>query len=479
MDETTIPTIPREFRGVWVTTVGNGNWPSRRGLPVCDQRSEALAILDRCLELRLNAVVFQVRPQCDALYASSLEPWSYYLTGQEGKPPDPLYDPLEFWVEEAHRRGLELHAWFNPYRAKHASHKGESADSSMAKTRPDLALHLGSKGYVWLDPAHSDTQAHSLAVVMDVVDRYDVDGIHFDDYFYPYPDYNDGRDFPDDESWSAYRAAGGDLPRDDWRRHSVDTFVRKVHEGIRSRSPHVKFGISPFGIWRPGHPAGIEGFDAYDVLFADARLWLTEGWVDYLTPQLYWPSSQIPPSFPVRLGWWASQNEKGRHLWPGLYTGRVAPDGWPAREAVDQVMVSRGMLPSAPGHVHFHANTLMGDCVGSDGKEVGSHLLETVYPKAALVPACPWLSHRSPDPPQGATSSRQGDETAVSWTGVPDAFLYVICWSGADGWQWQVLPRGTTACALPAADLASEDPQVAVSAVDRLGNESTRAVVSL
>jgi uncharacterized lipoprotein YddW (UPF0748 family) len=136
----------------------------------------------------------------------------------------------------------------------------------MAKTRPDLALHLGSKGYVWLDPAHSDTQAHSLAVVMDVVDRYDVDGIHFDDYFYPYPDYNDGRDFPDDESWSAYRAAGGDLPRDDWRRHSVDTFVRKVHEGIRSRSPHVKFGISPFGIWRPGHPAGIEGFDAYDVL---------------------------------------------------------------------------------------------------------------------------------------------------------------------------------------------------------------------
>lgn len=479
MDRIAIPTIPREFRGVWVTTVGNGNWPSLPGLPVDQQQQEALAILDRCVELRLNAVVFQVRPQCDALYHSSLEPWSYFLTGEQGKAPDPFYDPLEFWIAEAHSRGLELHAWLNPYRANHASHKGKLADSSMVNTRPDLALRLGTKGYFWLDPAHPDTRAHSRAVVLDIVDRYDVDGIHFDDYFYPYPDYNDGRDFPDDESWKTYQEGGGGLSRNGWRRSSVDTFVREVYEGIRSASPHVKFGISPFGIWRPGNPPGIEGFDAYEVLFADARLWLTEGWVDYLTPQLYWPISQIPQSFPLLLGWWASQNDKGRHLWPGLYTGRAAPDGWPGREVVDQVMVSRGMVPDSPGHVHFHANTLMGGCVGSDGKEVGSHLLETVYATPALVPSCAWLGDTAPDPPQGLTSARQGDRIAISWTGVPDAFVYAVCWSGVDGWQWQVLPRGETGCTMLAAGLASEGTQVAVSAVDRLGNESTRAVVFL
>ncbi len=479
MDKTAIPTIPREFRGVWVTTVGNGNWPSQAGLPVDQQQWEALAILDRCVELRLNAVVFQVRSQCDALYASSLEPWSYFLTGQQGKAPDPFYDPLEFWTAEAHSRGLELHAWLNPYRANHASHKGEPADSSVVRRRPDLALRLGSKGYVWLDPSHPDTRAHSLAVVRDIVDRYDLDGIHFDDYFYPYPDYNDGRDFPDDETWTSYQKAGGNLSRSDWRRQSVDTFVREVYEGIKSARPHVKFGISPFGIWRPGHPAGIEGFDAYDVLFADARLWLTEGWVDYLTPQLYWPISQIPQSFPVLLGWWASQNEKGRHLWPGLYTGRVEPDGWPAREAVDQVMVSRGMLPDAPGHVHFHANTLMGDCVGSDGKEVGAHLRDTVYRTQALVPPCPWLGSRAPDAPENVSSARQGSEVTVSWLPVPGAFLYAVCWTGAHGWEWQILSGEATGCSLDAAALASEGAQIAVSAVDRLGNEAPHALAEL
>ncbi|HET7360691.1 MAG TPA: family 10 glycosylhydrolase, partial [Salinimicrobium sp.] len=295
-----IPHAMREFRAAWVATVANINWPSKPGLSSKEQQKEAIALLDFLKKHNFNAVILQVRPQADALYESELEPWSYFLTGEQGKAPEPFYDPLHFWIEAAHDRGLELHAWLNPYRAHHTS-GGEISEESIIKTHPELVVKL-KNGMYWMDPSKEGTQKRSTAVVMDIVKRYDIDGIHFDDYFYPYDSYNGGEDFPDDESWKAYRESGGKLSRADWRRESVNTFIRNLYKRIKAEKPHVKFGISPFGIWRPGYPKSIRGYDQYNELYADARLWLRKGWVDYFTPQLYWTINQIPQSFPVLLG---------------------------------------------------------------------------------------------------------------------------------------------------------------------------------
>ena len=283
------PAVAREFRGVWLASVKNIDWPSRPGLAVAQQKAELLALLDRAKQLQLNAVLLQVRPSCDALYASKLEPWSEYLTGQMGQAPSPFYDPLTFAVEEAHQRGLELHAWFNPYRARHAAALSPVSANHVSRTHPQLVKPY-AKSY-WLDPGLREVQEHSLNVVKDVAQRYDIDGVHFDDYFYPYPEKDEkGRPlpFPDWASWKQYQDGGGRLGREDWRRENVNLFIVRVSQSVKAIKPWVKFGIAPFGIWRPGHPSQIRGLDSYDVLYADSRKWLRDGWVDYLAPQLYW-----------------------------------------------------------------------------------------------------------------------------------------------------------------------------------------------
>ncbi|MEO5580204.1 MAG: family 10 glycosylhydrolase, partial [Gemmatimonadaceae bacterium] len=284
------PAVAREFRAVWVATVSNIDWPSRSGLSSWEQQAELIAILNRTVALNMNAVILQVRPATDALYQSDIEPWSEYLSSQMGRPPEPFYDPLEFAVTEAHKRGLELHAWFNPYRSRHPSAKSEVAATHLSNTRPGLVRTYGK--HLWLDPGDPAVRRHSLRVVMDVVRRYDVDGIHVDDYFYPYKERDSANaiiDFPDDETWSRYTKAGGKLARHDWRRNNVDTFIRELYTETKRIKPWVKVGISPFGVWRPGFPDQIKGFDAYAELYADSRKWLNEGWLDYFTPQLYWP----------------------------------------------------------------------------------------------------------------------------------------------------------------------------------------------
>ena len=268
--------------------------------------------------------------------------------GREGLPPEPLYDPLAFWIDEAHARGLQLHAWFNPYRAAHPSRPGPPSEGSVLVTRPEMCVTLGDGGYRWLDPARADVQRHSLAVILDVVRRYDVDGVHFDDYFYPYPSYADGAGFPDEETWRAYRQAGGRLGRADWRRRAVDRFVQDVAREVHRVDPHVLFSVSPFGIWRPGEPEGIAGFDAHEELYADARKWLREGWVDALAPQLYWPIGRVAQSFPCAARMVERQNPLGRHLWAGTSIARMEGEEG-ATELVNQVMVTRGMTPELLG----------------------------------------------------------------------------------------------------------------------------------
>ncbi|MGQ0560559.1 MAG: glycoside hydrolase family 10 protein [Gemmatimonadota bacterium] len=389
------PPVAREFRGVWVASVSNIDWPSKPALPSAVQQAELIAILDKVRELRMNAVILQVRPAGDALYASQLEPWSEYLTGEMGKPPEPYYDPLEFAVSEAHKRGLELHAWFNPYRARHPSAQSEIAPTHLSRTRPGIVHPYGR--HLWMDPGEPDVQTHSLNVILDVVKRYDIDGVHIDDYFYPYQERDSENriiPFPDDASWTRYVDGGGTLSRDDWRRSNVDGFIERVYRGVKQTRPWVKFGISPFGIWRPGYPPSVRGFDAYANLYADARKWLNNGWLDYWTPQLYYNAPQ--QNYSELLAWWIGENLQRRHVWPGNAPARVgrAPQNWPPTEIVEQIRVTRAQ-PGATGNIHFSMRTLMRNQGG-----VSAAIAGHAYTYFALPPRTPWLDDTAPAAPQ-------------------------------------------------------------------------------
>ena len=483
------PPIQREFRGVWVATVDNIDWPSRRGLAPCDQQAELIAILDRAVALHLNAVVLQVRPAADALYASKIEPWSEYLTGAEGKAPSPWYDPLAFAVREAHARGLELHAWFNPYRAGLSSQKSPHAASHVSRTMPSSVKRYGP--YLWMDPGEAAVRRRTVRVVLDVVRRYDVDGVHIDDYFYPYKEYARGRelDFPDDRSWRRYRRGGGKLSRDDWRRRNVDQLVHELYTSVHDLKPWVKFGVSPFGIWRPGNPPSIGGLDAYTELYADSRKWLRNGWVDYFVPQLYWPIAQTAQSYPTLLSWWVSENVKKRHIWAGNYTSRAGAGearGWRAQEVLDQIRLTRAQ-EGATGNVHFSMLAFL-----VDPDSINERLTRDLYAAPALVPATPWLDHTPPPAPTvrvatprpapspaagpGPTEPAPPVELLLHHGGKELPFLWTLR-ARADstaGWSTEIFSGATTRV-----PLAPGVRDVVVTAVDRSGNESRPARLAL
>lgn len=414
----------REFRAVWVATVANIDYPSKPGLPVSALKSEMIAILDKCKELNLNAVILQVRPSADALYKSDLEPWSWYLTGEQGQAPADGFDPLTFAIDEAHKRGLELHAWCNPYRALHPAQKSGTASNHLARTNPGIVKQYGT--YLWMDPGEKAVQDRSFDVFMDLVNRYDLDGIHIDDYFYPYPVTEGGNkvDFPDNESYAKYWSSGGRLGKKDWRRKNVDDFIQRFYTSLKATRPTVKFGISPFGIYRPGVPTGIRaGIDQYDELYADCLRWYREGWLDYYTPQLYWPIDQAPQAYPVLLKYWAEQNAKGRHFWPGNYTSRTNPqDGnWKPSELTNQIKLTRQQSGS-DGNVHFSMKALMKNFNG-----VSDALKKDSYAKPALVPASPWLDSEAPGVPEVESAvGADGNMTLKIGTGKTSDFRFVF-----------------------------------------------------
>jgi uncharacterized lipoprotein YddW (UPF0748 family) len=384
------PPASREFRAVWVATVANIDWPTKPGLSNAEQQAEAIAILNRVQALNMNAVLLQVRPSADAIYPSALEPWAEWLTGEQGRAPSPAYDPLAFWIAEAKKRNIELHAWFNPYRARHTKAVSPISKDHIANRAPNAVKKYGD--WLWLDPGEKAAQEHSLAVIMDVVKRYDIDGVHFDDYFYPYPIVDQAAtqqpsvgqnavsnalnntpsappivnrtperelDFPDESSWRAYVASGGKLARADWRRDNVNRFVERAYKSVKAEKPWVRFGISPFGIGRPDRrPPGIAGFSQYDKLYADVELWLQRGWLDYLAPQLYWPINQTPQAFAVLLDYWHAQNTAKRDIFPGLYTSQLSdsPRSWDVAEIENQIELARANATKrgvTQGHVHF------------------------------------------------------------------------------------------------------------------------------
>lgn len=458
------PQVAKEFRAAWVASVANINWPSKPGLSTAEQQKEAIFLLDFLKKNNFNAVIFQVRPQADAFYKSDLEPWSVFLSGKQGQAPNPYYDPLQFWIEAAHDRGLELHVWLNPYRAHHTSGKVIS-DQSIVKKRPDLVVKL-KDGQYWMDPSIKGTQDHASAVVKDIVKRYDIDGVHFDDYFYPYESYNGGADFPDEVSWAAYLKSGGKLSRGDWRRQSVNQFIERVYKEIKAEKKYVKFGLSPFGIWKPGYPASIEGMDQYNKLYADAKLWLNKGWIDYFMPQLYWSINNAPQSFPVLLGWWASENTMNRHLWPGMNVG-LGGDDKNVDEIVNQIMITRGMLPNSPGAAHWSIAGL------TKHEKLIKGIADGPYKKQALVPASPWLDDKAPAAPDVRTELKQG-QWKLSWNGIEakDVFRWVVYTQYGNNWSYVVLNRNDRYLIKSALEAGVKLNKVAVTAVDRTGNES-------
>ena len=401
------PKIPqREFRGVWLTTVGNADWPSRMGLSTEEQKKELVAILDCIAATNLNAVVFHTRPNADAFYPSSIEPWSDYITGDLGRAPEPYYDPLAFAIDESHKRGLEFHAWLNPYRTRHPLTIPSSYPNHISRRHPEFVRQYGRMW--WLDPGEPEVRAYIVEVVRDIVRRYDVDAIHFDDYFYPYPEKdpatNADIDFPDEPSWQKYRAAGGKLSRDDWRRENVNLLVRDVDAVIKAEKPWVRFGVSPFGIWRPHHPRSVRGLDAYAKIYADSKKWLQAGWVDYLTPQLYWSRSAPQQRFDHLLHWWRGQNTLGRHLWPGLGAYRVAngrPNGFAAQEIVDQIDEIRRQR--VDGWILFTAKTLMNDKGGVTDR------LREINPTPVPTPVTTW---KTPKPDEAARGDNPAQRAA-------------------------------------------------------------------
>ena len=345
----------REFRGAWIATVINLDWPDSRLDNPADQQQQLVTMLDKLKEAGINAVMFQIRTECDALYDSPYEPWSYWLTGEQGKAPDPLYDPLEFAIEEAHKRGMEIHAWFNPYRAERLVDDYDLSDEHITVQNPDWALQVGTIKF--LDPGLPQVRDFVGKIIADVVRRYDVDGVHFDDYFYPYPP----NQITDEDATTFDEHSRGFTDIGDWRRDNVNILIEAVHDSINAIKPHVKFGMSPFGIWKNGVPQGITGLDAYNVIFADPVAWLEAETIDYIVPQLYWPFGG-GQDYGTLATWWESVRN-GRQFYPGhgVYKSDINsfwnPDAFDPDEVPRQIRFNRDH-EGIDGSIFFRAKNI-------------------------------------------------------------------------------------------------------------------------
>lgn len=377
-----------EFRGVWIATVDNIDWPPRGVTNPAQQKADFIQLLDMHKRNGMNAVIVQIRPAADAFYASPYEPWSQWLTGTQGKPTFPYYDPLVFMIEEAHKRGMEFHAWLNPYRANFNIRTASISPDHITRTHPEWFLTYGDKKY--FDPGNSLAQAFVVNVVRDIVKRYDIDAIHMDDYFYPYR--LPGKEFPDAAS---YKRSGSTLSKDDWRRANVDSIIEKISAAIKMEKPYCKFGISPFSVWRnkSQDPEGSDtkaGVTNYDDLYADILLWLKNGWIDYVAPQLYLEIGHSKIPFETMVDWW-SKHSYGRHIYigHGIYRFFENSPAWkrPA-ELPNQIDIVR-QYPEIQGSVFYNSSSFRRNPNGWNDS-----LQNNYYKKPAKIPVMEWLPER-------------------------------------------------------------------------------------
>jgi uncharacterized lipoprotein YddW (UPF0748 family) len=381
-----------EFRAVWIASVDNIDWPSKKGLPVDSQKAEYIRMLDLHQRNGMNAMIVQIRPATDAFYPSQYEPWSEWLTGRQGKPPDPYYDPLEFMIEEAHKRGMEFHAWCNPYRAEFKIGVSSVSPAHPTRLHPEWFLPYGDKRY--FDPGNKEAQQFVTNVIRDVVRRYDVDAIHFDDYFYPYR--IAGKEFPDD---ATYRKYGNGLSKDDWRRSNVDSIIVLLSRAIKEEKKYCRFGISPFGVWRnkDKDPEGSNtqaGQTNYDDLYADILLWLRNGWIDYVAPQLYWEFGHPRAAYEVLLDWW-SKHTYGRHCYIGLGIYRAGSDkAWRDKTLLPRQIKALRNKETVQGAIYFSSKSFLRNPYGWNDS-----LQNNYYKEPALIPPMDWIDGERPEKP--------------------------------------------------------------------------------
>ena len=396
----------REFRGAWMHTVGQGQYARM----TTDQNKAYLRNqLDSLQMAGINAILWQVRPKADAFYASNLEPWSVYLTGEFGKTPNPYWDPLQFMITECHNRGMELHAWLNPYRVTNT--KGEVkklAPGHIYHKHPEWFVQYG--GQTYFDPALPQCREFICAVVRDIISRYDVDAIHMDDYFYPYPTKDE---FPDDKSYATY---GNGMDRGDWRRQNVDLLIEGLHNVISKEKPWVRLGISPFGVWRnkSSDPRGSEtnALQNYDALYADVLKWTEKGWVDYMVPQLYWELDHKRAPSRTLNTWW-NDNANGRHMYIGqsVETTMKTPDtdSGDANELAHKIAITRS-LPNIQGNCWWP-----GYSITRNSRGVADSLATKHQSTIALVPSYPWLDHVAPDEVSNLRSAKVNGKNILTW----------------------------------------------------------------
>ncbi|MGL4946896.1 MAG: glycoside hydrolase family 10 protein [Cetobacterium sp.] len=403
----------REFRGVWIATVDNINWPSKQGLPIDEQKKEFIDILDEIKDLNMNAIIMQVRPTADRFYKKvESEPWSKYIMGESGK--DPGYDPLEFFIEEAHKRNIEFHAWFNPYRI--TLKKGEVLSSDhIAKKNPNWVIEYDKKYYY--DPGNPEAREFTENVIVDVVKNYNIDGVHMDDYFYPYPILDKNKKlvpFGDDKTFRLY---GEGKSREDWRRENTNIFVKELSRKIKKAKPYVKFGISPFGVWRNNDKdstgsATRAGAENYDTLYADTRKWIKNEWIDYIVPQIYWDFGLKVAQYDILVNWWKKEVEDSN---VNLYVGHAAykldtTAAWKNEfELIKQINYNR-KVKGVDGSVFFGFDKLQKNVLN-----IKNNLKNEVYQNQILPPTTPWIDKIAPKPITNLVGELTKEGILLTW----------------------------------------------------------------
>lgn len=400
----------RELRAAWIATIGNIDWPSKKGLSAQQQQQEFIQYLDFFQSCGFNAVIVQIRPAADAFYPSPYEPWSVYLSGKQGTPPFPKYDPLAFMIQETHKRNMQFHAWFNPFRALVNSNSNPNPPDHATRQYPDWVIRYGGIGY--FDPGNPEARNYILKVILDVVKRYDIDAVHIDDYFYPYR--IPGQVFHDERSYQKYNNG---MSKDDWRRNNVSLFISQLNNLIKKEKSWVEFGVSPFGIWRNAKqdPKGSDthGASCYDDLYSDILLWEKNNWLDYLAPQLYWPCSSKAASYSVLLPWWMQHKGRNRmYIGLGLYrlVGTKAGDPWyGTSEILKQIRMAR--QADADGLIFYSASSF-----SKISDAFADSLRQNYFSTIAFPPTMPWLDNSAPAAPKLYATQKSNSNLLLQWS---------------------------------------------------------------
>ncbi|MEL6673764.1 MAG: family 10 glycosylhydrolase [Bacteroidota bacterium] len=400
-----------EFRAVWVATFHNIDWPSAKGLPVAQQKREFLELIQRQKRNGMNALVVQIRPCGDAFYRSKLAPWSEYLSGTQGVPPENNFDPLAFMVRACHENNMEFHAWMNPFRAISHLRFSSVADYNPARVKPEWTVKHGERLY--FNPGLPAVQQYLTDVVMEVIQQYDVDGIHFDDYFYPYQE--SGKYWNDQAAFERFGTSFKDVHA--WRRHNVDSFVKSVADGIKAKKPHVKFGISPIGIWRnkSRDPRGSNtsvSHTSYDMLYADVRKWLELGWIDYVAPQLYWSTTHPSANYRELIYWW-NENGFNRHVYIGHAMFKVKKDQarhWKNPMELHRQLELRQQMNLIQGGIFYSENSFQ-----DNPYRVSDQFQKNYHKLPALIPPMNWKDSIPPQAPRNLLAQRKATQIGLKW----------------------------------------------------------------